>query len=374
MKLAQDPQLNIQYIGTQGANILNFCKTHTTPHFLYSNATNAHKYASHKLLYIILSNYRLHAKRVNTLKNIIIIGYGFVAEHVAVLESAVKTQLSTLSRNREKQTKLQSQGIQTLIGDLDDNCDLSALPLPGSGVYYFAPPPNNGTKDTRIERFLSNLDMAVPPQCIVYISTTGVYSTQGPNINTDENSPTQPNLARGQRRLDAENKLLQWGEKNPKTRIVILRVVGIYGPNKLPLERIKRGEPLLDPSYPSFVNLIHIDDLAQACFQAMRLGKPSEKYNISDGKPLLMTEYFQAIAQAFNYPQPPLISMAEAEKQLSAGFLSYLKETRHIDNTKMLRELKIQLRHPDVRVAIEGIARKQANGKVSSELTPRLNK
>ncbi len=290
------------------------------------------------------------------LKNIIFVGYGYVAKHVSTLEKRANTSLFALTRDPEKCSALRAQGVGAIEGDLDRSCNFGALPLPGSGIYYFAPPPGTGTQDPRMDVFLNALSINTPPGRIVYISTTGVYGTPTSNTLIHEDSPTQPTVERGQRRLDAERKLLTWGKNHPQCQVIILRVSGIYGPDKLPLERIKRAEPLLDNSSPSYVNLIHIEDLAQVCFQAMRTNPPRAIYNVSDGHPLLMSEYFQSIAHAFNYPAPPLISMAEAEKRLSANFLSYLKENRKIDNTNMLRELNVQLRHPNARDAIAAMA------------------
>ena len=48
--------------------------------------------------------------------------------------------------------------------------------------------------------------------------------------------------------------------------------------------------------------------------------------------------------------------MKEAEQQLSPGFLSYLKESRRIDNQKLLKELDMELRHPDALEAIKEIS------------------
>ncbi len=312
--------------------------------------------SGHKPLYNILFNYRLNPHTEAPLKNIIFVGYGYVAKHVSTLEKRANTSLFALTRDPRKCSQLRIQGIDAIEGDLDGDCDLGALPLPGSGIYYFAPPPGTGTQDPRMDVFLNALGVNTPPRRIVYISTTGVYSTPTSNILIHEDSPTQPTVGRGQRRLDAEKKLLTWSKKHPQCRVIILRVSGIYGPDKLPLERIKRAEPVLDNTNPSYVNLIHIEDLARVCFQAMRKNLPRTIYNVSDGHPLLMSEYFQSIARAFNYPAPPFISMAEAEKRLSANFLSYLKESRKIDNTKMRHEFNIELHHPDAHEAINAMA------------------
>jgi hypothetical protein len=60
-----------------------------------------------------------------------------------------------------------------------------------------------------------------------------------------------------------------------------------------------------------------------------------------------MSRYFKDIAHALGLPQPPEVDMEEAEKVLSAGMLSYLQESRRIDNRKLINELAVQLQYPD---------------------------
>ena len=48
-----------------------------------------------------------------------------------------------------------------------------------------------------------------------------------------------------------------------------------------------------------------------------------------------------------------MIRLAEAEGRLSAGLMSYLGESRRLDNRKMLRELGVRLSYPSL---TEGLA------------------
>ena len=97
-----------------------------------------------------------------------------------------------------------------------------------------------------------------------------------------------------------------------------------------------------------FTNRIHIDDLVQASIAAMERGSDGEVYNISDGQPGTMTEYFNRIAYLAGLPRPPQISLAEGDDQLSSGMMSYMRESRRLDNRKMVQELGVKLRYPDL--------------------------
>jgi len=74
-----------------------------------------------------------------------------------------------------------------------------------------------------------------------------------------------------------------------------------------------------------------------------------EIYNVSDGTNSNMTEYFNTIADFCKLERPPLVDWQEAEKTISKGMLSYLKESRRMDNSKMLKDLKIKLKYPTLK-------------------------
>jgi hypothetical protein len=60
-------------------------------------------------------------------------------------------------------------------------------------------------------------------------------------------------------------------------------------------------------------------------------------------------------ADALALPRPPTLSMAEAREQLSEAMLSYLSESRRMDNRKLLREFGIALRYPDLASGLRDI-------------------
>ena len=232
---------------------------------------------------------------------------------------------------------------QHITADLDDVDTLSDLDIDNAIVFYFAPPQAAGATEQRMHNFLQSVSQQTPLR-IVYISTTGVYGdTQGEWVT--ENSRTNPSNDRAKRRLDAEQQLTVFCQSK-SVSLVILRVPGIYGSQRLPVDRIKQGRPVVK-ELQTFTNRIHEDDLAQICIIAAESQSPAGIYNVSDGQPGNMTQYFTEVAAALNLPVLPQISWQEAQTVMSPEMLSYLKESRRIDNTKMLKELQIKLLYPD---------------------------
>jgi nucleoside-diphosphate-sugar epimerase len=220
-------------------------------------------------------------------------------------------------------------------------------------ILYLAPPPRQGERDTRLQNFLQALGPQRPKK-IVLISTTGVYGDcEGRWV--DESTPLNPQVDRAKRRLDAEQQLQSWCQQR-QLSWVILRVPGIYGPGKLPLQRISSGEPIVRQEDSPYSNRIHAYDLASICIQAVMDEAITGIYNCADGHPSTMYDYFMKVAQATGLPAPEAISLQQARTRLSAGMLSYMAESRRIGNEKLRRDFKLELRYPDITAGLADIS------------------
>jgi nucleoside-diphosphate-sugar epimerase len=275
----------------------------------------------------------------------LIVGCGYIGERVARRLQDRGEPVTGVVRSSETAEYLGGLGIPVIRCDLDEET-LPAGSTEGQQVFFFAPPPAQGVADTRMARFLQGLQGSGRPQRIVYISTTGVYGDcHGEWV--DESRPVNPQVDRARRRWDAEQALRAWRERSGG-ELVILRVAGIYGPGKLPLARLRKQVPMVAESDAPWTNRIHADDLVEVCLAAMARGGNGEVYNVSDGRPGNMTDYFNRVADLAGLPRPPVIGLEQARRELSPGLLSYLGESRRLDNAKLLRELQVSLRYPDL--------------------------
>ena len=288
-------------------------------------------------------------------KHIVIVGCGDIGLRVAKIWKNQGKSVFGVVRSEENLNALRQQHIHAISADLDDINTLSELNgklSKQSLLYYFAPPPAKGIEDTRMANFLNSLDKNALPAQLIYISTSGVYGDQQGQL-IDEQTPANPQVDRAKRRFHAEQQLLEFGTNNISVAITILRVGGIYGPGRLPLQRLKDQIPMLHENLSPQTNRIHADDLAQVCVAAATEKADGEIYNVSDGTNSNMTEYFNTIADFCNLPRPPLVDWDEAEKTISKGMLSYLKESRRMDNSKMINELEITLKYPTLKEGLE---------------------
>ncbi|MCF6354383.1 MAG: SDR family oxidoreductase [Candidatus Polarisedimenticolaceae bacterium] len=282
----------------------------------------------------------------------VIIGFGDIGHRVAKLELAQGRYVTALIRDKEKIEAAREFGIEPFLADLDQPDTLAQQPLESARVYYFAPPPSTNVHDSRVTNWLRSIDRA-KPALIVYISTTGVYGhCHGEWV--DEQRPPNPAANRAKRRLSAELQLSEWGAQQA-VPVIRLRVPGIYHPERLPMTSLLQGRPILRSADAPYSNRIHADDLAQICVAAARHDRGGKIYNVADSDSCTMSEYFLKVAEAFNLPRPKEISWEEARQQLSPGMLSYLQESRRIENKKMLRELGVVLQYPALEDGLRGI-------------------
>lgn len=288
--------------------------------------------------------------------DILIIGCGDIGVRVARLHRSRGDRVFALVRSRERAIHLEeTERIAVVPGNLDDPDALHKLSeaVAGKLVYYLAPPPGGGPWDTRMRNFCAALALGQAPAKAVYISTSGVYGDCGGQWVTEE-TPVNASTSRAKRRLDAETVLHERGAQLGFP-VVILRVTGIYGPGRLPLARLREEHPVLREAESPPTNRIHADDLATVCVAAAEKGNDGELFNVSDGQPGTMTQYFNAAADLLGLPRLPQVSMDEARQVMTPMMLSYLTETRRMDNRRMRERLGVALRYPDLESGLKHV-------------------
>lgn len=239
-------------------------------------------------------------------------------------------------------------GVTRICADLDRPKTLRRLAGLAELVLHFAPPPESGAGDPRTGHLISALQRGkILPRRLVYISTSGIYGDCGGAL-IDETRTVRPQTARAMRRVDAEAQLRRWGRTPGGPTVSILRAPGIYARGRLPVERIRRGDPVLRPADDVSTNHIHADDLARASLAALRRGRPNRAYHVSDDTDLRMADWFDAVADAAGLPRPRRVSRAEAEQLLAPTVLSFMRESRRLDNRRLKSELGLRLTYPDV--------------------------
>lgn len=280
---------------------------------------------------------------------ILIVGCGYVGQRLAA-RLAPRFELTALVRSTEKAAALERQGLKAAAIDLDRVRAGASIPerLDQEAIVYLTPPPGSGESDLRLDRFLQLA--IVPPKTFVYVSTTGVYGDTAGGF-VDESTPVMPLTDRARRRVSAEEMTRVWCHER-RVRRVVLRVPGIYGPERLPLDRLRKSEPVVRPEDAGISNRIHVDDLVTACEAGIENKEARGVYNVTDGNSISSTSFIDMVAQLSGLPPPPRVSMEEAQLTFSPERLSFLNESRRVGNDRMLKHLGVKLRYADLETGI----------------------
>jgi nucleoside-diphosphate-sugar epimerase len=260
-------------------------------------------------------------------KTVWIVGYGDIGVRLGQRLRAEGSRVVAIKRHA---------AVDAVPIDLDQPCHgaLAALPLADT-VFYLAPPPLQGRTDPRVEPVLHSQ----PQADWLYLSTSGVYGDcQGRWIDVLE--PLKPTSDRAQRRFAAEQAVLK---AVPAAKI--LRVPGIYGPGRLPVERLKAQTPVLQANVCPYTNRIHSEDLVSGLLHVIQYGEAGQAYNISDGHPTGMTDYFLKAARLLNLPEPTQVSWEVAMQTFSPMLKSFMEESKRLKTDK-IRALGWSPRYP----------------------------
>jgi nucleoside-diphosphate-sugar epimerase len=276
------------------------------------------------------------------MKRLLIAGYGDIARR-AMPALGSRFEVSILSR---------SGGM-----DLDRPDSLVSLE-PVDAVLHTAPPPQDGETDTRTRNLLAALESRrILPTRFVYISSSGVYGDCGGAL-VDESRAVNPHSPRARRRVHAEQQLALWCTRH-RIALVALRAPGIYAADRLPLERLRAGTPVLRDADDVYTNHIHAEDLAGCCVRALDDDAPAGIYNASDDSHLKMGEWFDLLADRAGLPRPARIARSAASGRIPPELLSFMNESRRLDNGRLKQVLGARLRYPTI---LEGLAHEHPVG------------
>ena len=269
--------------------------------------------------------------------SIVVAGCGYTGLKLVKALNGQANRIISISRS----TVIDVPGIESVNIDLDSAPSTRLDIGKDSRVCYLIPPATEGDPESRFRVFVEQVLTEVPRR-VLLISTTGVYGDcQGEWV--DEQRPINPQTDRAKRRVGVEEYCTGWAETNGVS-LAIFRVAGIYGPGRVPVERLRRGIVLPKNRPVGFSNRIHVDDLVTACVAGL-LGDKKGTFNVSDGYPMRYSDYFNLVAEIWNLPGVIERAASEVDESLSPTMRSYLNESRKIDNQKLLDAFKLELRH-----------------------------
>lgn len=327
-----------------------------------------------------------------------------------------RMRVIALTSQPERVAELRTAGAHPVVGNLDHAPDLRRLRGLADRVLMLAPPPSTGSDDPRSARLAMALrrpmlglrpgrasrpqalaghrrarpalivanaarqgvghgphgqrTRASRPRKVVYASTSGVYGhRQGAWL--DERQLPAPTTDRARRRVHAEStwraiapaRARQPSLQMANWQTTVLRIPGIYGRARLPLDRLRRGLPRLTPEDDVYTNHIEISDLARTAIVAVWRGPAQRVVHAADGQQMKMGDYFDAVADAAGLPRPPRLPAQAVKTAVSPAMWSFMNESRRLDNRRLREELRVRLRFPTVQSALASWFGEPGSGK-----------
>lgn len=291
-------------------------------------------------------------------QRVLIIGCGDVGLRVA-RQLPSRLRLMALTSSADRVEALRRERITPLQGNLDHPATLRRLAGLATRVLHLAPPPGDNPdwqSDPRTVALLRALRLRSLPMSLVYGSTSGVYGDCAGAL-VRETQRLHPHTPRSQRRAHAEAHVRLFGRASA-TPVHILRIPGIYAADReggTPRARLLKGTPVLRREDDVYTSHIHADDLARACIAALWRGKPQRISHACDDTRLLMGDYFDLAADLYQLPRPPRLARDSASQQLPLMLLSFMSESRQLDNQRLKKELRLALRYPTVAEGLRAV-------------------
>ena len=275
-----------------------------------------------------------------------------------------------LRRNDSAAGDLRAAGISPLAADITRPELLAKLPAPFDWVVNTVSSTKGGPEEYRhvyLEgtRNLIEWLASTPLKKFVYTGSTSVYGqTDGSMVK--ESSPTEPASVTSQVLVETENLLLQAVAQN-KFPAVILRVAGIYGPERghLFLQYL-RNEARIASKGERIINMIHRDDLVSTIIAALKNGRPGEIYNAVDDEPVAQLHFFRWLSETLGKWMPPFAAEG-ANLEQKRG-----QTNKKVSNRKLKMELGCQFKYPTFRQGYSAeIQRLDRAGLLNIEPEPR---
>ena len=242
---------------------------------------------------------------------ILIVGCGYLGLRAAQLWDEQGAEIVAVTRSPARAAEWSSRGWEPVVGDITQPETLAEIKPVDFCLYAVGY--DRHAEHSKREVYIDGLRFSLQqlrhktPR-LLYISSASVYG-QDDGSWVDETSPCEPRTESGQICLEAEH--LVEAAASPELGVMVLRLSGIYGPQRLltRLEQLQTGAPL-GGQPEAWLNLIHVDDAAAAAVQLARdwnvygPAGPFRRYLLSDKLPVQRSTFYGNLASLVGAPAP----------------------------------------------------------------------
>ena len=186
--------------------------------------------------------------------------------------------------------------------------------------------PPLGNSDPVYECFMKFVSELPDQFKFIYLSSTGVYGDHKGNW-VDETAKLNPKTELGIYRLYAENV---WKKiaKQFGLKLTIMRLAGIYGLGRNPIERLQKGKARVIRKSGLLFSRIHVEDIVEIIRLCIERDDMSGTYNICDNKPASSEKVMKEASRLLGIDCPAAVSMEKLD--LSKTALDFYSESKKV--------------------------------------------
>jgi nucleoside-diphosphate-sugar epimerase len=284
--------------------------------------------------------------------SLLVFGLGYSAMHYVTTRVAGERIAGTV-RTAEKAHEINEAhpDIEALIFDAPA-IDVRIKDRVASATHLLISIAPSESADLVLTHFESAIAAALDLQCVVYLSTIGVYGDQD-GAWIDEDALTEPNSARNRARVAAEQEWITLARRTGK-KITILRLAGIYGPGRNALVNLREGKARRIAKPGQVFNRIHVEDIARAVEAAFAPNAPTGIFNVTDDAPAPPQDVIAYAAGLFGIEPPPEIPFESAD--LTSMARSFYSSNKRVSNRRLKEQLGVTLAYPNYREGLRALA------------------
>lgn len=294
---------------------------------------------------------------------VLIVGCGYVGLPLGVELLRLGHEVFGITKSGRRSGELEQAGIKPFVADISNRESLNQLPSDFDWVVNTAASGHGGLAEYQRVYLEGNRNLidwlsAAPPKKFVYTSSTSVYGQIDGSL-VKESSLTQPVADTAQVLVQAENELLK-AARDKKFPAIILRVAGIYGPERGQLfKQFLADDARIPGKGDRLINMIHRNDVVGCIVAALKSGRAGEIYNAVDDEPVPQIHFFRWLSETLGKYMPDFAPESETPERKRA------LTQKKVSNRKLKMELGYQFRYPTFRQGYTAeIQRLQDEGKL----------
>jgi nucleoside-diphosphate-sugar epimerase len=274
---------------------------------------------------------------------IVILGCGYVGSAIARAAIAAGRQTRVCGRSTGRlQPTLGSEGAEVKFLDAATPKGFTAAVngMHNATIVYSIPPVAQLPPGHAIRAALQAA-YGVGAASFIHFSSSGLYGDEPDDATwIDEDTPITPDGSMQNVQSD-EQEVMKVSFEKPK--IKVLRLAPVYGPGRGVRNRIRKGEFKILDNGEHATSRIYIDDLVQVVFACEDKAPHKSLYLAADDEPTTQGEYAKWLSERMGAPMPPF------RPQMEAGKARVAHRNRKYRNTKLKRELGIELKYRSYR-------------------------